>query len=153
VALGQVVIKSVNQKTTYWLALLSVLAVALWFRINGFVTGLPFWLDEAYSAYAADKGFEFIFTVLPGYETHPPFYSALLSAWTKIVGNSLFGFRSLGLVAGVLALPLFWLDYTCISIWHLGPVWRCTPTRTNPHAFRKILAVLFIIAGVVVLAP
>jgi mannosyltransferase len=103
------VIKSVNQKTTYWLALLAVLAVALWFRINGFVTGLPFWLDEAYSAYAADKGFEFIFTVLPRYETHPPFYSALLSAWTKIVGNSLFGFRSLGLVAGVLALPLFWL--------------------------------------------
>jgi mannosyltransferase len=85
-----------------------IIAAALWFRING-LTANPFWLDEAYSAYAADKGFGFIFNVLPSYETHPPFYSAVLSAWTDIVGNSLTGFRSLGLFAGIILLPLCWL--------------------------------------------
>ena len=85
-----------------------VITVALWFRING-LTANPFWLDEAYSAYAADKGFDFIFNVLPSYETHPPFYSAILSAWTGVAGNSLTGFRSLGLLAGVALLPLCWL--------------------------------------------
>ena len=83
-------------------------AAALWFRISG-LTDNPFWLDEAYSAYAADKGFGFIFNVLPSYETHPPFYSALLSAWTMIAGNSLLGFRTLSFVISVAMLPLFWL--------------------------------------------
>ena len=90
------------------LCLAIVIAAALWFRVGG-LTANPFWLDEAYSAYAADKGFGFIFNVLPSYETHPPFYSAILSAWTDIVGNSLTGFRSLGLLAGVALLPLCWL--------------------------------------------
>jgi mannosyltransferase len=89
------------------LCLAVVIAAALWFRING-LTANPFWLDEAYSAYAADKGFGFIFKVLPSYETHPPFYSAILSAWTAVFGNSLTGFRSLGLFAGVALLPLCW---------------------------------------------
>ena len=90
------------------LCLTVVIAAALWFRIGG-LTANPLWLDEAYSAYAADKGFGFIFNVLPGYETHPPFYSAVLSAWTDIVGNSITGFRSLGLFAGVALLALCWL--------------------------------------------
>lgn len=89
------------------LCLTIVIATALWFRMGG-LTANPFWLDEAYSAYAADKGFGFIFKVLPSYETHPPFYSAVLSAWTAIIGNSLAGFRSFGLFAGVLLIPLCW---------------------------------------------
>ena len=84
------------------------IAAALWFRVSG-LTANPFWLDEAYSAYAADKSFSFIFNILPSYETHPPFYSAILSAWTALLGNSLMGFRSLGLFAGVALLPLGWL--------------------------------------------
>ena len=89
------------------IGLLATLAVALWFRLNN-LAGSPFWLDEGYSAYGAEKGFAFIFTILPGYETHPPFYSALLRCWTLITGNSILGFRSLGAVAGLLALPLYW---------------------------------------------
>jgi uncharacterized membrane protein len=84
-----------------------LIGAALWFRLNGLIEK-PFWLDEAYSAYAADKGFGFIFTVLPSYETHPPFYSAVLSIWTKIFGNSLTAFRALGLFAGIMLLPLAW---------------------------------------------
>jgi uncharacterized membrane protein len=89
------------------LCLTIIAAAALWFRVTT-LSANPFWLDEAYSAYAADKGFAFIFTVLPHYETHPPFYSAVLSAWTDITGNSLIGFRSLGLVAGLALFPLVW---------------------------------------------
>lgn len=84
-----------------------IVAVALWFRVYG-LTANPLWLDEAYSAYAADKGFGFIFKTLPSYETHPPFYSAVLSGWTDIFGNTLAGFRTLGLVAGLLLFPLCW---------------------------------------------
>jgi mannosyltransferase len=89
-------------------ALLATLAVALWFRLNH-LADRPFWLDEGYSAYGAEKGFAFIFHVLPGYETHPPFYTALLRCWTLITGTSILGFRSLGAVAGLLSLPLYWL--------------------------------------------
>lgn len=89
------------------LILLALLSVALWFRLAGLASA-PFWLDEAYSAYAAEKGLTFILTVLPGYETHPPFYSALLSGWIELTGPSLAGFRSLGLVAGLLLIPLAW---------------------------------------------
>ena len=90
------------------LCLILIVAAALWFRISGLIDS-PFWLDEAYSAYAADKGFGFIFYVLPGYETHPPLFSALLRAWTLIAGDTLWGFRTFGLCAGLLALPLVWL--------------------------------------------
>lgn len=91
--------------------LIAILIVALWFRLQG-LTASPFWLDEAYSAYAAEKGLHFILTVLPGYETHPPVYSALLSGWIGLVGTSLGGFRSLGVVAGLLLFPLTWLAAT-----------------------------------------
>lgn len=84
---------------------MAVIGAALWFRMHG-ITANPLWLDEAYSAYAADKGFGFIFKVLPAYETHPPFYSAILSAWSAIFGNSLGALRALGLFAGLALLPL-----------------------------------------------
>lgn len=96
------------------LALVAIMIVALWFRLKGLTTA-PFWLDEAYSAYAADKGLHFILTVLPGYETHPPFYSALLSGWTLFAGNSIGGFRSLGVVAGLLLFPLVWTTVSCAA--------------------------------------
>lgn len=96
-----------SRRLSLLLCLAVVIATALWFRANN-LTANPFWLDEAYSAYAADKGFGFIFNVLPSYETHPPFYSAIVSTWTAVFGNSLIGFRSLGLFAGVALLPLCW---------------------------------------------
>ena len=50
-----------------------LLAAGIWFRWAG-MTGEPLWLDEAYSAYAASKGFDFLWNVVPRYDTHPPFY-------------------------------------------------------------------------------
>ena len=66
----------------------------------------PMWLDEAYSAYAASKGWHFLWNVVPRYETHPPFYYSVLRAWTLIVGDGLMGHRLLGVVAGSIALPV-----------------------------------------------
>lgn len=89
------------------LAAVAAFAVAVWIRARK-LTEWPMWLDEAYSAYAADKGYAFIWQVLPTYETHPPFYSTLLAAWTGLAGKSLDGFRAMGVVAGLLLLPVLW---------------------------------------------
>lgn len=66
----------------------------------------PMWLDEGYSAYAASKGWAFLWQVVPRYETHPPFYYSLLRAWTLIVGDGLVAHRMLGLVCGLATLPV-----------------------------------------------
>jgi mannosyltransferase len=79
---------------------LLIVAVIALRTIN--LTALPFWLDEAYSAFGADQGFAFIWNILPTYETHPPFYTAILHSWTLAFGNSLIAFRSVGVAAAVL---------------------------------------------------
>ncbi len=90
---------------TRWHILFGILAVAavalgIGFRLWN-ITGEPLWLDEAYSAYAASKGFDFLWEIVPQYETHPPFYYSLLKLWTLIFGDSLAGLRSLGAVFGI----------------------------------------------------
>lgn len=91
-----------------WIATGVIAALAVWLRARN-LTAAPFWLDEAYSAFGADKGYHFIWHILPSYETHPPFYSAALRTWTLIAGNSIGGFRAFGLVAGLLLLPVLWM--------------------------------------------
>ena len=68
----------------------------------------PLSLDESYSAFGAGKGFSFIWNVLPGYETHPPFYSALLRCWILVAGTSVFAVRTFGVVIGLATLPVIW---------------------------------------------
>lgn len=77
----------------------------LWLRTRN-LAQYPFWLDEAYSAFAADKGYAFIWNILPSYETHPPLYSAALRTWTLFAGDSLESYRALGVVVGMLLLPM-----------------------------------------------
>lgn len=83
----------------------ALLALAAWLRFAGFA-GRPLWLDEAYSAYAAGKGWAFLWQVVPRYETHPPFYYSLLRLWTLPFGDSLIALRLLGLACGMATLPL-----------------------------------------------
>ena len=75
------------------------LAVRLWH-----VFGEPLWLDEAYSAYAADHGFTFLWQVVPRYETHPPFYYSLLHLWVLVAGDSVAALRAPGVLAGLATL-------------------------------------------------
>jgi uncharacterized membrane protein len=68
----------------------------------------PFWLDEAYSAYAADKDWSFLLHVVPKFETHPPFYYSLMHVWAQAFGDGLLSMRMPGLIAG-LATPFLML--------------------------------------------
>ncbi|WP_231639023.1 glycosyltransferase family 39 protein [Sphingomonas profundi] len=87
------------------LAALAIVLVGLWFRTVHLLAE-PLWLDEAYSAYAAAKGFDFLWHVVPRYETHPPFYYSLVRLWTLLFGDSLAGHRSLGIVCGAATLAV-----------------------------------------------
>jgi hypothetical protein len=87
------------------MAAVTLLALAAWLRFAGFA-GRPLWLDEAYSAYAAGKGWAFLWQMVPRYETHPPFYYSLVRLWTLPFGDSLIGLRMLGLACGMATLPL-----------------------------------------------
>lgn len=87
---------------------LALAAAAIWFRCAGLLAE-PLWLDEAYSAYAAGKGFGFLWQVVPRYETHPPFYYSLLRLWTLLWGDSLAALRALGIACGIATLPIMLL--------------------------------------------
>lgn len=91
-------------------------AAALWARTTR-LTAEPLWLDEAYSAYAAGKGWHFLWTVVPTYEVHPPFYYSLLRLWTLVAGDDLASLRLLGVVTGVAALPMAALALREIGRW------------------------------------
>jgi len=89
-----------------WIAAAALLAAAgIWARLWG-IGDEPMWLDEGYSAYAAAKGWHFLWNVVPRYETHPPFYYSLLRGWTLIAGDGLMAHRMLGAIAGIAALPV-----------------------------------------------
>jgi len=75
-------------------------AAGIWFRFAG-LARLPFWLDEAYSAYAADHGWYFLWHVVPTYETHPPFYYSLLHFWRGLFGDGTLALRIPGALCGV----------------------------------------------------
>lgn len=68
------------------------------------IAGEPFWLDEAYSAYAADHGWRFLWTMVPAYETHPPVYYSLVRLWSLAAGETVLARRLLGIVAGLAAV-------------------------------------------------
>jgi mannosyltransferase len=94
-----------NREAAAWIAAVAIVAVACWFRVAG-GTVHPLWLDEAYSAYAAAQGWTFLWTIVPRYETHPPFYYSLVRLWTLGFGDSLVALRSFGIVATMLSLPI-----------------------------------------------
>lgn len=85
------------------LAFFVLAGLALWLRTYGLLAK-PLWLDEAYSAFAADHDYAFLWQVVPQYETHPPVYYSLLHSWTLIAGDSLAALRGFGVIGGMLAI-------------------------------------------------
>lgn len=59
------------------------------------------WLDEAYSAWFSAVPLGELWTKVPLYETHPPFYYTLLKGWRMLAGSSEAGLRSLSVLASV----------------------------------------------------
>ena len=94
-----------NERVAIGLAAAALVAASLVLRAYGTLHD-PLWLDEAYSAYAADKSFAFLWHVVPRYETHPPLYYSLLRLWTLAFGDSLLAMRALSIVCGLATLPV-----------------------------------------------
>lgn len=70
------------------------------FRLHG-AAAYPLWLDEAYSAFAADHPFAWIWRMVPQYETHPPVYYSMVRLWSFATGDSVIARRTLGLLCGL----------------------------------------------------
>ena len=86
---------------------LAALAFAGAVAIRAWAIALPpLWLDEAYSAFAADHGFGFLWHVVPRYETHPPLYYTILHLWCGAFGRTLLARRMLGLVCGLASVAV-----------------------------------------------
>jgi mannosyltransferase len=64
------------------------------------------WLDETYSAWFSSVPLHALWTQVPLYETHPPFYYTLLKGWSTLFGTSEAGLRSLCVLASVLTVVL-----------------------------------------------
>ena len=84
---------------------LALLALALALRLNGL--GLrPLWLDESYSAWFSARGWHYLWTAVPTYEPHPPFYYSLLKLWRSVSGGSAVALRSFSVLLSVLTIPI-----------------------------------------------
>jgi mannosyltransferase len=66
----------------------------------------PLWLDEAYSWWFSGRDLTDLWTVVPTYEPHPPFYYTLLKAWRGLFGGSVVGLRSFSVLCGVAIIPV-----------------------------------------------
>jgi uncharacterized membrane protein len=62
------------------------------------------WLDETYSAWFAARPLHELWTQVPLYETHPPFYYTLLKGWRALFGTGEAALRSLSVLASVLSV-------------------------------------------------
>ena len=70
------------------------------------LNGRPLWLDEAYSAWFSSQSWHVLWTEVPKYETHPPFYYSLLKLWRTAFGGTSIALRSFSVLFGVAAVPL-----------------------------------------------
>lgn len=84
-------------------ACLTILAVAV--RLIHLGTR-PMWLDEAYSAWFSSRGWHELWTVVPTYEPHPPFYYSLLKLWRDLFGGASASLRAFSLLFGTLTVPV-----------------------------------------------
>ena len=84
---------------------LGLAALSLAVRIVG-LGQRPLWLDEAYSAWFSSRSWHYLWTVVPTYEPHPPFYYSLLKVWRSMFGGQPIALRMLSVLFGVLTIPV-----------------------------------------------
>ena len=80
-------------------------ALALVVRVVG-LASRPLWLDEAYSAWFSARGWHDLWTVVPTYEPHPPFYLFRPEALARDRWPDALALRSLSLVLSGAAIPV-----------------------------------------------
>jgi uncharacterized membrane protein len=79
--------------------------LALGVRLVG-LSMRPLWLDEAYSAWFSSRGWRELWTAVPTYETHPPFYYSILKLWRDVFGGTPASLRSLSVLFALLTIPV-----------------------------------------------
>jgi hypothetical protein len=89
-----------------FLLLCSMLALfALLLRLPT-LSSRSLWLDETYSAWFAARPVHELWTQVPLYETHPPFYYTLLKGWGTVFGTGEAALRGPSVLASVLTVVL-----------------------------------------------
>lgn len=84
---------------------IGIMVLALVARVVG-MNVRPLWLDEAYSAWFSSRGWHELWTMVPTYEPHPPFYYSLLKLWREIAGGSPVALRAFSLLFSIATIPL-----------------------------------------------
>jgi uncharacterized membrane protein len=84
-------------------AALVLLAIAV--RVIG-LGDRPLWLDEAYSLYAIGRSWHDLWTIVPTYETHPPFFYSILKYWGSLFGTGASALRGLSVLFSVATVPV-----------------------------------------------
>ena len=82
---------------------MTLLAVLL--RLIG-INERPLWLDEGYSAWFSAQSWHVLWTEVPTYEPHPPFYYSLLKLWRDLFGGSAVELRAFSVLFGIAAVPI-----------------------------------------------
>ena len=95
----------INWRVTPLRLAIGVLLLALVVRLAG-IQARSLWLDEAYSAWFSSRGWRELWTVVPTYEPHPPFYYSLLKLWREIAGGSAVALRAFSLLFSIATIPL-----------------------------------------------
>lgn len=85
---------------SFWIIVALILVAALAFRVPGLATR-SLWIDELFTEWFAARSFTELWTDVPQFETHPPFYYSILKLWTLLFGNSELGLRSLSVVVSL----------------------------------------------------
>src|SRR5262245_1011033 len=93
-----------NNRITGWLLLIFILLIGFGLRLY-LLGGINVWWDEAYSAWLARKPITEILTTT-AFDVHPPLYYLTLGGWMRLVSDSEFAIRYVGLMAGVLTIAI-----------------------------------------------
>jgi uncharacterized membrane protein len=88
----------VRLAATLTLFALALRLTGLWLR--------PLWLDEAYSAWFSSRDWHELWTAVPTYEPHPPFYYSLLKSWRELFGGSAIALRAFSILCALATVPL-----------------------------------------------
>ena len=97
---------SVSRHEAFYLLLIILAGAA--FRIYH-IGWLPLWLDEAASEWMSRQSVSYLLTVLPTYETNPPFYYLLLKGWRTLLGDGESALRSLSALIGTATIPVVFI--------------------------------------------
>jgi 4-amino-4-deoxy-L-arabinose transferase-like glycosyltransferase len=90
-----------------YLALCVLVCVAALLARLPTLSSRSLWIDETYSTWFASLPLAELWTQVPRYETHPPFYYTLLKGWQALAGHSEAALRAMSVLASVATVLLF----------------------------------------------